>query len=323
MAWITSYNQLHETPVNLSIAIHRSFVVNKEQQKTLIALIDKFSNGDGVHSTAMPGLKCLKTSAPSMKMPVVYEPCLCLIVQGVKEVMLGDEIYRYAPSEFLVASVDLPATGQVIQASIEEPYLCLQVSMDLREISDLVSRIDKPIKSGASSRRGLFVGKADEALVDSIVRLAKLLEMPEDIDFLAPMLMREMCYRLLKSPYGHRVAQLAVSGSSMQRIAHAIEFLKLNFDKAICMTDVVDLVNMSPSSFHSHFKQVTAMSPLQYQKHLRLLEARRIMLTEAVDASHAAYRVGYESPSQFSREYSRMFGLPPIRDVEGLRGGTH
>lgn len=289
----------------------------------LIRLIDKFSNGDGIHLTAMPGVKCIKAAVSSMKIPVVYEPSICLIVQGAKEVMLGDEVYRYSPSEFLVVSVDLPVTGQVVQASKEVPYLSLQIDLDLCEISELIPEINSYIEPPAPSSRGLFVGNTDVALEHSILRLIELLETPEDIPFLEPMVRREIYYRLLKGPYGHRMVQMAVHGGNMQRISQVIEFLKLNFDKAIGIAQMIDVANMSPSSFHAHFKEVTAMSPLQYQKRLRLLEARRMMLAEAVDASNAAYRVGYESPSQFSREYSRMFGAPPARDIESIRARAH
>lgn len=293
------------------------------RQAELIRLIDKFSNGDGIHLTAVPGLKCIKAAASSMKIPVVYEPSICLIVQGAKEVMLGDEVYRYSPSEFLVVSVDLPVTGQVVEASKEVPYLSLQIDLDLYEISELIPELSSCIELSAPSARGLFVGDVDVTLEHSILRLLELLEAPEDIPFLAPMIKREIYYRLLKGPYGHRMVQMAAHGGNMQRISQVIELLKLNFDKPIGIAQMIDVANMSPSSFHAHFKEVTAMSPLQYQKRLRLLEARRMMLAEAVDASNAAYRVGYESPSQFSREYSRMFGAPPVRDIESIRAKAH
>lgn len=298
-------------------------MVTNWRQPELIRLIDKFSSGDGIHLTAIPGLKCIKATALSMKIPVVYEPSICLIVQGAKEVMLGDEVYRYSPSEFLVVSVDLPVTGQVVLASEEMPYLSLQLDLDLSEISELIPEVNSYIEPPALSARGLFVGNADVTLEYSLLRLVELLEAPEDIPFLVPMIKREIYYRLLKGPYGHRIVQMAAQGSNMQRISQVIEFLKLNFDKPVGIAQMIDVANMSPSSFHAHFKEVTAMSPLQYQKRLRLLEARRMMLAEAIDASNAAYRVGYESPSQFSREYSRMFGAPPIRDIENIRARAH
>lgn len=293
--------------------------MNEQQQQELIRLVGAFSPRDGIHPTLIPGLKCIKGSALSMKFPVVYEPSFCLIVQGEKEVMLEEERYRYAPSQFLMVSVDLPVTGQVVLANRDVPYLSIQIDLDLRQINELIPEIESCDTRSLPSSRGLFVGEADVALVGVVLRLVELLESPGDIDFLAPLIKRELYYRLLKGPYGSRVVQMAVQGGNMQRISQVIRFLKSNFDQPVCITQMVDMANMSPSSFHAHFKEVTAMSPLQYQKRLRLLEARRIMLVDAVDASKAAYRVGYESPSQFSREYSRMFGAPPLRDIESLR----
>ncbi|MGM8227901.1 AraC family transcriptional regulator N-terminal domain-containing protein [Cellvibrio sp. ARAG 10.3] len=297
-------------------------MTDKWRQAELIRLIDKFSKGDGIHLSAVPGLKCIKAAVPSMKIPVVYEPSICLIVQGAKEVLLGEEVYRYSPSQFLMVSVDLPVTGQVIQASDQKPYLSLQIDLNLQDVSELIPEVSECIGMPAFSTRALFVGETDITLEYAVLRLVQLLESTEDISFLAPMIRREIYYRLLKGPYGQRVVQMAARGGNMQRISQVIEFLKRNFDKTIGIAQMIDLANMSPSSFHAHFKEVTAMSPLQYQKRLRLLEARRMMLAEAVDASNAAYRVGYESPSQFSREYSRMFGAPPVRDIESIRART-
>lgn len=292
--------------------------MNEQQQIELNRLVDKFSDGEGIHPTRVPGLRCIMATVPNMKMPVVYEPSLCLIVQGAKEVMLGSEVYHYAPSEFLIVSVDLPVTGRVMQASRDQPYLSLHIDLDLLQMSELITDVGGAVDP-VNSSRGLFVGKTDTALVDGILRLARLMDAPEDVEFLKPMIMREIYYRLLKGAHGQRIVQMAAHGSNMQRVAQAIQFLKHNYDKAICITEVIDRANMSSSSFHAHFKEVTAMSPLQYQKRLRLLEARRIMLAESLEAANAAYRVGYESPSQFSREYSRMFGAPPLRDIENLR----
>jgi len=292
-----------------------------DRQTALASLIDKYSNGDGIHPTAIAELHCLKVSTP-VKIPVVYSPSLCVIVQGAKQVMLEDEIYRYSPSEFLVVSVDLAVVGEVTEATAAKPYLCLQIDIDPRQMSDLITQIDPDVIGRSDTVRGLFVGKVDSALMDSILRLVKLLDTPKDIPLLAPMVIREIYYRLLDGDHGRQIAQIAVTGSNMQRIAQVLQMLKTDFAKQVRIEELAEMANMSPSSFHHHFKEVTAMSPLQYQKRLRLLEARRIMLSEEADASSAAYRVGYESPSQFSREYSRMFGAPPVRDVEILRHGA-
>lgn len=293
--------------------------MNITQKNELIALVEKYSDGDGIHPTAITGVRCLKLSQPSLKMPVVYNPSFCIILQGSKQAVLESEIYHYGPSEYIVVSVDLPVVGQVIEATAQEPYLSLQLDIDPHELSELISQRNFSTATTTHTERGLFVGKADDALADSILRLARLLDNPQDIPFLAPLSIREIYYRLLNSEHGHTIAQMAIAGSNMQRIADVIRMLKENYTKPIRVEVMAEMANMSPSSFHHHFKEVTAMSPLQYQKRLRLLEARRLMLAEMKNAAFAAYQVGYESSSQFSREYSRMFGAPPSADIERMR----
>lgn len=297
--------------------------MNEYQRNELVELIDKYSRKDGIHNTAIPGVWCIRSSSPSMKMPVVYNPSLCVIVQGKKEVMLEDEIYRYEPSEYLVASVDLPVTGQVTEATHERPYLSIQIDIDPNHLSELITQMNgEPAPEVGSTSRGLFVDVLDGTLTDAVLRLVRLLETPGDIPMVAPMVRREICYRLLSGAQGRRIAQIAVKGSHAHRIAKVIQSLKEDVSKNMRVEDMAELAYMSPSSFHFHFKEMTAMSPLQYQKNLRLLEARRIMLSEGLSAENAAYRVGYKSPSHFSREYTRMFGAPPARDVEALRGSV-
>lgn len=237
--------------------------------------------------------------------------------------MLENEVYGYARSEFLAVSVDLPLMGGVTEASADQPYLCLQIDMDPAELSDLLAHLDHTrMQDEADAVRGIFVGKADAPLLESIVRLAALLDSPKDIPILAPIVIREIYYRLLSGEHGRRIAQVAVPDSRMQRIARVLQAIKTNFTAGLRVEELAAMASMSASSFHHYFKQVTAMSPLQYQKRLRLTEARRIMLAEQADAASAAYRVGYESPSQFSREYARLFGAPPARDVQALRQGA-
>ena len=297
--------------------------MNEYQRNELVELIARYSSEDGIHNTAVPGVWCIRSSSPSMKMPVVYNPSLCVIVQGKKEVMLEDEIYRYAPSEYLVVSVDLPVTGQVTEATRESPYLSIQIDIDPNHLSELITQMNgEPAPEVGTTARGLFVDVLDGTLTDAVLRLVRLLETPADIPLVAPMVRREICYRLLSGAQGKRIAQIAVKGSHAQRIAKVIQTLKEDVARNMRVEDMAELAYMSPSSFHFHFKEMTAMSPLQYQKHLRLLEARRIMLSEGLSAENAAHRVGYKSPSHFSREYTRMFGAPPARDVEALRGSV-
>lgn len=263
-------------------------------------------------------MNCIKLSELNARLPSVYNPSLCVIVQGQKRVLLEDEIYDYQPSEYLVVSVDLPVIGEVTRSSKDKPYLCLQIELDQHQLAELLVQTSIPVDERASTERGIFVGNMDTTLNDCVLRLARLLEVPQDIPLLAPMTKREVYYRLLNGPYGGVIAQLARTGSHMQRIFVAIQHLKTNYDKTVRVEELANQIGMSVSSFHAHFKTVTAMSPLQYQKRLRLLAARQIMLVEMQDAASTAHRVGYESPSQFSREYARMFGNPPGRDINRL-----
>ena len=283
------------------------------------ALIARYSNGDGMHASAIGGLHCIRLSEPHLQLPSVYQPSICVIVQGTKQVLLEEEIYRYVPSQFLAVSVDLPLLGQVTVASAEQPYLCLAIDIDARQIADLIAQSGDAGWSRGETSRGLFVGNLDDAMLDAVLRLARLLDSPRDIAVLAPLMMREFHYRLLQSPYGAAVAQMAIAGSNMHKIGQIIRRIKARVAEPIRVEELASMANMSPSSFHQHFKAVTAMSPVQYQKRLRLTEARHLLLGGSTDAASAAYRVGYQSVSQFSREYARMFGAPPIRDVEGLR----
>lgn len=285
----------------------------------LRALALRHADGEGIRATAIDSLQCIKLSATQMQLPAVYRPSICVIVQGRKQVLLEDERYGYAPSQFLAVSVDLPLVGQVTEASAAQPYLCLAIDLDARQIADLVALSGDPSWSRATTGRGLFVGEVDRALCDSVLRLARLLDSPRDIPVLAPLALREFHYRVLRSPYGAQVAQMAIVGSTTHKIGQAIRRLKTQLAEPVRVEELASLASMSPSSFHHHFKALTAMSPVQYQKRLRLTEARHILLAEDTDAASAAYRVGYQSVSQFSRDYARMFGAPPRRDVQALR----
>jgi len=288
----------------------------------LATLVDKYSNGDGIHPTAISGLQCLKMSATNMATPSVYQPSVCVVVQGSKQVLLEGEIFQYAPSQYLAVSVDLPLLGQVREATPKKPYLCLQINLDLSQMSELIAQSGNDAVAQIGTGRGLFVGKLNDDMVDAVLRLTQLLDTPKDIPALAPIRMREFHYRMLSGMHGAAIAQIAVAGSNTQKISQVIRKMKSDLTRALSVEELAAKVHMSPSSFHQHFKAVTAMSPLQYLKRLRLTEARQIMLSEDADAASTAYRVGYESPSQFSREYSRMFGAPPARDVAGIRNSV-
>jgi AraC-like DNA-binding protein len=292
------------------------------QQEELVRLLSQYSNAEGLGTTAINGLSIFKSYTPTANFPAAYNPALCLVVQGSKALLIENERLHYVGGEFLVVSVDMPVIGTVVDASPEAPYLCMALDIVPDQLSSLVSEmadIDMQIAADSRSQRGLFVGTADQVLTDALLRLARLLDTPQDIALLAPLLIKEIYYRLLQGPYGASIAQCAISGSHMQRIAQVIHQIKADLSLPLRIPMLAELAHMSASSFHAHFKQVTAMSPLQYQKRLRLLEARRLLLTERSDAAHAAYHVGYESPSQFSREYSRMFGSTPRSDMANVK----
>ena len=219
----------------------------------------------------------------------------------------------------LLSQFDLPLSAFVIEATPEKPYLGFKLNLDPRQLCDIIVQTSPSARQKEDSVRGLFVSTADISLLDCAIRLTRLLDKPQDIPMIAPMIIREIYYRLLMGEQGEAVRQIATSGSNMQRIAEVIQLIKTDFTQPMRVEDLAEQVSMSPSSFHHHFKQVTSMSPLQYQKQLRLLEARRLMLAENSNAATAAYDVGYESPSQFNREYRRLFGAPPSRDIARLK----
>jgi AraC-like DNA-binding protein len=286
----------------------------------LATRVMQHTEGNSVHPTAIAQLNFARSDTVSSACHHdVFEPALAIVVQGQKKALLGEETYHYGAMQYLIVSVDLPASGFVVEATPDKPYLGLKLNLDPIQLCDLVAQMSPDLAKKENSVRGISISNADATLIDCALRLTKLLDTPKDIPILAPIMIREIYYRLLIGEQGEAVRQIATSGSNMQRIASAIKQIKSEFTQPMRIEDLAGRVGMSTSSFHQHFKQVTSMSPLQYQKQLRLLEARRLMLAEDCDATSAAYQVGYESPSQFSREYSRMFGAPPIRDIERLR----
>ncbi|SDR19235.1 transcriptional regulator, AraC family [Pseudoxanthomonas sp. CF385] len=288
--------------------------------RELAGLIERSTGQDGVHTTAIQALQFSRLSAPmALPMRGVQEAALCLIVQGAKRAILADEVYDYDASRFVVASVDLPVTGQVTRASAEAPYLCLILKLSPSTIAELVTEAESARAPLPPPSRGLFLQPSSVEMLDAAIRLVKLLDTPHDIPLLGPLIEREILYRVLCSPQGAMLRHIGIADSQGQRVAKAIHWLRQHYAQPLRIDHIAREVHMSASALHHHFKAVTAMSPLQYQKQLRLQEARRLMLSEVMDAASAGHRVGYESPSQFSREYSRMFGAPPVRDVERLR----
>ncbi len=289
------------------------------QRQELAMLIARIAEDDGIYESAIADLVLFRASEPSPITHCLYRPALCIMAQGQKVVGLEDERFVYDPLHYLVASVTLPVTGEVTQASSAAPYLSLRLDLDPLELGELISSAGPIAVANRSSGRGLHVDRMDLPLLDALIRLLRLLETPRDIPMLAPLIRREILYRLLCSPQGQLLRDIATADSQAHRVNRAIEWLNLNYHKPLRIDDLAREANLSTSTLHHRFKAVTAMSPLQYQKQLRLQEARRLMLCENLDVSSAGYKVGYESPSQFSREYSRLFGAPPVRDLARLR----
>jgi AraC-like DNA-binding protein len=250
---------------------------------------------------------------------MLQRPALCIIAQGAKQVMLGDTVVAYGPSDYLVASLDLPITGVVTQASVETPYLCFCLYLDVELLSELLLAMPAAMAS-TDGGLGLTLHPATDEIVDAATRLTALLGKPQDAAMLAPLVERELLFRLITGPTGSLIRSIAKGDSRVAQIARAIGWLKAHFREPYSGTQLARLAGMSVSSFHAHFRQATAMTPLQYQKQLRLQEARTLMMADRIAAADAADRVGYESPSQFSREYRRLFGAPPQRDAVQLRG---
>ncbi len=284
----------------------------------LSAAVDRHTCGDGAHDTPVPELLLARRSVPSDFEAVTYAASLCVVTQGVKEVRLAGETFRYDPAHSLLVSVDVPATARVVEASPSVPCLAVRVTLDPAVVNELLAGGNNPMRPGPSAR-ALGVERVDPPLLDAVARLVSLLDTPADVSALAPLVLREITYRVLTGPHGPRLRQISAAGAPAQRVARAVRWLTEHFAEPLRVRDLARHVGMSPSALHMHFKSVTTLSPLQYQKRLRLQEARRLMLGQGLDAAEASFRVGYESPSQFGREYRRMFGESPRRDVAALR----
>jgi AraC-like DNA-binding protein len=290
-----------------------------DAQLEFAKLIERSAPTNGIHPTTLPRVSLIRASQVSEPIHVLHEPAICIIAQGRKQVMSGGNVFVYDRAQYLVVSVDVPIVGQIIEASKDRPYLCFLLSLDAGILGALMMEANLPAPRPGEPQASVFLSDVTSELLDASVRLVRLLDSPRDIPILAPVAEREILYRLLIGPQGARLRQIAVADSRLQQIGRAISWLKLNFREPFRIEDLAREARMSASALHQHFKTVTSMSPLQYQKQLRLQEARRLILAQAMDAALAGHSVGYDSPSQFSREYRRLFGAPPIRDVQRLR----
>ena len=283
-------------------------------------VIAAYAPHDGAFELRVPGLHAGRMSRANTEcFHTLRVPSLCIAAQGAKTVLVGKETYEYDASRMIVFSVALPIASQISRASFSEPYLSLRLDLDPRKIADLVLKVYPNGLPPLHDRRAVYVTPTDPSIINAAIRLMECLAYPGDCELLAPLIIDEILIRLLRSPIGIRVAQMGFAESTVHRVASAISWLRENYSQPMKVEDLADLVHMSVSSFHEHFRSVTSMSPLQYQKSLRLQEARRLMLSSMMDAASASQRVGYLSASQFSREYSRFFGEAPSRDVARLR----
>jgi len=294
-------------------------VQTTNQLSELGKLVERFTKEEGLNKTAVPSLFFIRESQVTEPIHAVFKPSICIILQGEKEVLLAQDRFQYGPQDYIVSSVHLPVIGQVIKASKDAPYLAFKLEFTPREIFGLISDSNSQFERKKNMNRAMYISKADHPLLDAATRLGQLLEKPEHIQVLAPLYKKEILYMVLQGPHGAILRQMAIEGSQTYRISEVIDHIKLNYVSALRIEDLADKANMSVATLHRYFKQVTAMSPIQFQKNLRLQEARRRLLAESTDAAEVAFQVGYESPSQFSREYSRMFGLPPKEDIKQLR----
>jgi AraC-like DNA-binding protein len=270
----------------------------------------------------LKGLYLNRISAPIGPVHSVSEPSFCVIAQGSKEIFLGAERYQYDPAHYLLTTVELPVISHIREASTEQPYLSARLQLDPTLVGSVLVDAELPAPHGAGEVKAIDVSPLDGSLLDAMVRLIRLLDSPTDARVLAPLVTREIVYRLLMGTHGTRLRHIAVLDGDTHRVARAVDLLRKDFNQPLRMEHIAQALGMSVSGLHHQFKAVTAMSPLQYQKRLRLQEARRLMLTEHLDAAGAGFRVGYDDAAHFNREYKSLFGLPPMRDVERLRHAT-
>ncbi len=285
----------------------------------LASLIDEVCPREGSHATGIAGLFLTRYSTTEVPRTSLHQAVLCVVAQGAKSTLLKEQRFRYDPNTYLLVSLDLPLVGQIEDASRSEPFLGLSLVLDLEEIASLMRESDLPHETAPPLRPGLVVGSMDDDLLGALVRLTCLLKKPDQIAVLAPLIKREIFYRLLLSEHGCLLRCMVADNGKVQRVAAGLAWLRRNVARPIRMKELAREMRMSSSAMHIWFRAVTSMSPLQYQKQLRLQEARRLLLSETFNAATVSRRVGYESPSQFSREYRRLFGAPPMQDIERLR----
>jgi len=302
--------------------VERPSRLNESKLPATVSLADAvawIAQSDGDYVTAIPALSFHRRGRPTEPLHCIYGLGLGVVAQGRKQVLRGEEVIDYGPGQSMLTTIDLPVISHVTRASVREPFLGLMLTLDSRQIVQAATEMQLPLSGRQAAYRPISIETLDRALLDSLLRLVELLGEPKLLARLAPLIQQEIIIRLLAGPHGPQLQHLAAHGSPSQQIAKSVAWIKQNFMQALQVDDLAAHAHMSPSTFRQHFRTITGTSPLQYQKQLRLQEARQLMLNQNVDAGTAAGLVGYESASQFSREYSRLFGAPPRKDVARLR----
>lgn len=294
---------------------NRRIQINREE---LIERMNRIARENSLLE-AFPGIFIYQSTKPSENDIYVLQPAFCIIAQGSKDVLLNDELFHYDSGHYLISTIDLPVKSNVVEASREKPYLNLRIDLDPAVVASVIIESGIETKKAGGKVKAMDVSPIDADLLDAVVRLVKLLDTPDEMKLFSPPIIREIIYRLLRGRQGERLSHLVATEGDTRRISRVVKQLRENIDQPLKIEEVARELGMSVSGFHNHFKSVTAMSPLQFQKQIRLQEARRLMLGENMDVATAGFRVGYEDPSYFSREYKKLFGVPPLRDIAQLR----
>jgi AraC-like DNA-binding protein len=280
-----------------------------------LAHVDALGGGEGLFPLPMNGVNVIRAMRHVPGNPQMYKPSLCIVLEGLKQIEFGGQSLEYGVMECLIVSMEIPATGRIVGANSQEPFLGMIVELDIDLLRSVLEQLPNTPQPKGHEGPSLFVTTVGDDFADCLVRLIRMAQTPQAIPILYPSVMREICYWLLTGPHGGDICKLVMPETHLERITRAIRLMRENFAQTLRIEQLADIARMSPSSFHQHFKALTLMTPVQFQKQLRLLEARRLMIADAANVTEAAYQVGYESPSQFSREYSRAFGVAPKRDV--------
>jgi AraC-like DNA-binding protein len=288
-------------------------------KRAVLEYADVHSDGEGMVGTPVPGLSVMRAHGPTGIIHSIYRPVVCLVLQGMKQVTAADDVHDFAAGRSVVVGVDMPVMGRVVRATREEPYVAMAVELDMGTMQEIMGQVAATAGQPATGPRNIIVEDTSAAVADCALRLVRLIDRPEAVPVLHAPILQELHYWLLAGPHGAAIRRLALPDGHAQRIARAVALLRSDFARPLSIERLAATAGMSPSSFHQHFKAITTLSPLRFQKQLRLMEARRLMLSDGMSASRAALAVGYESVSQFTREYGRAFGAPPRQDTRRRR----